>query len=191
MKPTIKTLISIPVLLFTLLLALIACCASAGQLPFTANQFPVWYATQVTPVSITNAAETDLFTIPVPPNFMGNSGFCQITLIADGDAGSTNKILTGYLGPIGHTNATALFTNTYKQSVSTPITTTITPYVGGYSNLVYSTTFTNFNAGATKQTITVGSQTNGLYLTITGATGDTHGTYLTLDAVIIKALQGP
>lgn len=162
--------------------------APAGPIPFTQNQFPVWYSTQTSPVSITNAAETDLAVIPLPTAIMGNLGFMRVTLVADGDAGSTNKILTVYLGGPGHTNSTALYTNTFKSTVSTPVTATIFPYVGGFSNLVYSTTFTNFNAGATKQTIVVGSQTNGLYLTVSGATGDTHGTYLTLGGLVIEAL---
>lgn len=165
--------------------------ADAGPFPFTQNQFPVWYAVQATPVSITNAAETDLLILQVPPSIMGNAGYMRITLFADGDAGSTNHILTAYLGGPGHTNSisTALYTNTYKTSINTPITATIFPYVGGYSNLVYSTIYTNSSAGALKQNIAVGSQTNGLWLTITGTTGDTHGTYMTLGGAIIEALS--
>ena len=161
----------------------------AGPIPFTQNQFPRWWSTQNAPVSITNAAETILYQTPLPPSVMGNSGFMKLLVIADGDAGSTNKILTYYIGGPGFTNATALATNTYKQTVATPIATYIFPYVGGFSNLVYSTTFTNANAGALKQTVVVGTQTNGLYLTITGQTADTHGTYLTLDGVIVEALS--
>lgn len=170
-----------------LILGAFAC--PAGPIPFTQNQFPVFYSTVTSPVSVTNAAETDLAIIPLPPSIMGNAGFMRITLIADGDGGATNKILTAYLGGQGHTNATALYTNSYLTSVSTPISAYVIPFVGGYSNRVYSTQYTNYSAGAIKKTIVVGSQTNGLYLTITGATGDTHGTYLTLDGLIIEALS--
>src|SRR5579859_1386302 len=111
----VRTLLSLAVLL-----GAFACPQTpAGPIPFTQNQYPVFYATQTTPVSITNAAETDLAIIPVPPNFMGNSGYCKLTVIADGDAGTTNHVLTLYLGGLGHTNATALATNTYKTTVST------------------------------------------------------------------------
>lgn len=171
------------------IIAGLALSALAGPIPFTQNQYPVFYAAQNTPVSITNAAETDLMVLQLPPAVMGNAGFLRCTLIADGDAGSTNKIFRVYLGGPGHTNATALYTNTFKQTVNTPITATVFPYVGGYSNLVYSTTFTNSSAGALKQTVVVGSQTNGLWLTVSGDMGDTHGTYITLGGVIIEALS--
>jgi hypothetical protein len=171
-----------------LFLAIAPPAAIAGPIPFTQNQFPVFYAVQSSPVSITNSGEAQLYQVAVPPAFMGNAGFLSVTLLADGDAGTTNKSLIVYLGGAQTTNATALYTNTYKTTVATPISARIFPYVGGYSNLVYSTIYTNANAGALKQTIVVGSQTNGLYLTVTGTCGDTHGTYMTLGGVIIEAL---
>lgn len=186
----IKTAITEACLALALLVGLSVAHTQAGPIPFTQNQFPLFYAVQATPVSITNAAETDLAIFPIPPSIMGNAGFMRITLIADGDAGTTNHVFTVYLGGPGHTNSvsTPLYTNTFKTTVSTPITATVFPYVGGYSNLVYSSIYTNSSAGALKQTIQVGSQTNGLYITVTGTTGDTHGTYMTLGGAIVEAL---
>ena len=177
----IRTLLAILTLALPLL-------ANAGPIPFTQNQFPVWWTTANAPVSVTNVAEQAVFISAVPPNIMGNAGVMRITVIAGGDGGSTNHTIKGYLGGPGITNATALWTNNFLSSKSTPITTTIFPFVGGYSNLVYSTVYTNFNAGALKQTIVVGSQTNGLYLTISAGMDDTHGTYTTVGGVIVEAL---
>jgi hypothetical protein len=177
--------------------ALIVCLAppgaKAGAVPFTQNQFPVYYQVSATPVSVTNTSEQILVQYSIPPYLVGNAGYMKFNYALDGDGIANAHTVRFYLGGYGTsappTSATALFTNTFTTTQGQPMSALMFPYIGGYSNLVYSSLTTNFY-GAPKQgqIITVGSQTNGLLLTVTGSNLGTTN-YLTLPYLIIEALS--
>ena len=184
-----KLLAKIGSLFSIVALSVLACLPlAAGPIPFTQDQFPVWRAVSPTPVSVTNTPEQTLYQVALPANVMGNSGYMKLIYTLDGDGINVAHTMRFYLGGPGFTNATALFTNTFTTTQNALMQASIFPYSGGYSNLVDSSTTTNYANPRLQQTIVVGSQTNGLYLTVTGSnTGTTN--YLSLDNLTIEALS--
>ncbi len=180
-----------------LLLTFIGLPALAGPIPFTQNQFPVWYAVSSTPVIVTNTTtETVLFQTAVPPAIVGNLGFMRFTSVYEtDDAAADVHVVTAYLGGTGTaippTGSTPNWTNSFKL-LATPTTVQqlMFPFVGGFSNLVYSTTTTNsFQTFQNiRQTKIVGTQTNGLLLTVT-ATNPATTNAVALNAFIVEALS--
>jgi hypothetical protein len=169
---------------------------AAGPMPFTANQFPVWYATATTPVSVTGTTEGLLYQVALPPNVMGTGGFMRLTLFLTGDGVDVSHAVRGYIGGSIITNfpptgGTAIFTNTFHTTVSTPVVTYVLPAGIAGTNRVYSSTTTNsYNVPLLSKGFAVGTDTNATYLTITG-TGGGGGNVVTLDGIIVEALQAP
>ncbi len=178
-----------------------------GPVPFTSSQFPVWYAVANIPqAAVSNASEVVLFQTAVPPQIIGNNGFMRFTLMVgspDAAAATVTHAIKGYLGgtnaPIGGVWASGtgsgvpLFTNTFTTTVNAPVMEWVFPQGAGITNIVYSPTTTNsYNAFVSTNVVSVGTQTNGLFLTITGSTGGTGGAtnIVNLNAAIIEALGG-
>jgi hypothetical protein len=166
---------------------------AAGPTPFSQNQFPVYYQVQATPVSVTNTSEQILAQYSLPPNVIGNAGYMKLSYGLDGDGIANAHVMRFYLGGYGTsappTSATAIFTNTFTTTQGQPMAAWVFPYIGGYSNTVYSSTTTNFASVPRQgQVITVGTQTNGLLLTVTGSNLGTTN-YLTLDWLVLEALS--
>lgn len=186
-------LASVACLSILILAACLTPSAKAGPNPFTVNQFPVWYQVQATPLSVTNTSEQILVQYSIPPYLVGNGGYMKFNYALDGDGIANAHVIRFYLGGYGTsappTSATALFTNTFTTTQGQPMQAFLFPYIGGFSNTVYSSTTTNFYGIPRQgQIITVGSQTNNLLLTVTGSNlGSTN--YLTLDYLILEALN--
>jgi len=164
---------------------------AAGPIPWTASQFPQWFAVSPQPVTVTGTTEQLLYQTALPPNFMGTAGQFHISYIADGDGLTTNHTMRFYLGGLGTaippTGATALWTNTYQNINTSPGEVYIYPFPGGFSNRVYATSTLNSFLLSTNQVVTVGTQTNGLLFTVTGqCAGATN--FMALDALTLEAL---
>ena len=191
-----------PLLVYCITLALLSLAVlappkakAAGPMPFTQNQFPLFWLTQTAPVTNTGTAEGVLFQATIPPSAIG--AFLKTTLFLNGDAANTQHVVTVYLGGTGATTnggtaptgATAISTNTFTTSVNLPVTSWLMPLAGNaITNRVWSSATTNsVNTALLQQQKVVGTQTNGILLTVTGS-GQGAGVQTILDAVVIEAL---
>lgn len=193
--------LSVPVFSFLALAAL------AGPIPFTQNQFPVWYATQTTQQqAISNANEAVLFQTSVPLFAVGNQGFMRITKFVgspDAAAATVTHVFKTYLGGTNTalggtwstTGAVAIETNTTTTTTSSGIVSYLLPNNNALTNFYWGTTTTNTVAApdslATgRRQVTYGTQTNGILLTVTGQAAGTGGStnIVDLDGIVIEAL---
>lgn len=203
----------VPLLLLALLLPPASASAQSG-LPFSANQFPVYWATQTTrQQAISNANEIVLFQTTLPRYVLGNNGLLSITTFCgspDAAAATVTHAIKGYFGGTnsaigtvwnigGVSGSTPIFTNTFTTTAGQEIQQFLFPSNSAAVNFFYGTTTTNsFSAGDYGRAVSFGTQTNqtggsGFLFTITGSAGGTGGAtnIVNLDAIILEALGQP
>ena len=119
--------------------------AQAGPVPYTASQFPTFYAGQNTIVTNTGTVETNLAQIAIPHNVVGNNGSMDIDLfVSSPDAVAVAHTYTTYIGGSGNpvTGGTAIATNSVGADSDVRFRISVLP-MGSTTNLyvtAYSTT---------------------------------------------------
>lgn len=175
-------------LLFTAIFSLL-CLSALAAVPWTAGEFPQWFASDNIHTTNLGTAETNLFQTLLPASPMGNNGTMTISLDEFGDGVATTKTFTVYLGGSGTasppTDSTPIFTNTITSAVDTLVTRQIVLRGSPSTNYIFSPV----PGTITPYTVVLNTGTN-LLLTVTGS-GAAATNSFGFNSITIKSLSLP